>query len=66
MAGFTQAQLDDLKAAYARGVRVVQTDGHRVEYQSMQEMSAAIARMERALNPRRSRIVSPSYDRGTG
>ncbi|PQO23085.1 hypothetical protein C2I36_09455 [Rhodobacteraceae bacterium WD3A24] len=47
MAGFTQADLDALKRAYASGVRsVTYADGKSVTYASTEEMWRTIRRIE--------------------
>lgn len=46
MAGFTQAQLDAIKRAYASGVTRVQYDGKSTEYRSLAEMREIIATIE--------------------
>lgn len=43
---FTQEQIDALKAQAATGVRTIQYQDRSVQYQSLEEMLAAIARME--------------------
>lgn len=44
-----QAQLDALRTARARGVRVIEYAGQRVEYRSDSEMAAADADLVRRL-----------------
>jgi hypothetical protein len=46
MAGFTQAQLDAIKKAYASGVTRVSYDGKTTEYRSLAEMRQIIATIE--------------------
>ena len=46
---FTQAQLEALREAYAAGATRVSIDGRTVEYRSLDELSRAIARIEREL-----------------
>lgn len=65
MSGYTQAQLDALRAAVARGVKTVSYDGNSVTYQSVDDMLKLIATIERSLNPSRTRIQYPAFDRGT-
>lgn len=43
---YTQAQIDALKDALARGVRSVTYDGKQVDYQSREEMRKQLAEME--------------------
>lgn len=43
---WTQSDIDALKAAIARGVKVVQMGSERVEYASLSEMRAALSMME--------------------
>ena len=64
MSGYTQGQLDALRAAVARGVKTVSYDGNSVTYQSVDDMLKLIATIERSLNPRRNRIQYPAFDRG--
>lgn len=63
---YTAQQLADLKAAVARGVRTVTTDGNTVTYASTAEMLSLIAIIERSLAPKSSRVThfNPSYDKG--
>lgn len=65
MSGYTQAQLDALKAAYARGARTVSYDGQSVTFDTGAEMRQRIQDIERSLNPGRNRVHYPSFDRGT-
>ncbi|BBK30297.1 hypothetical protein EDC65_2257 [Stella humosa] len=46
---WTQAQLDELKAAYASGVMRIRHEDRWVEYRSGAEMERAIARIEAEL-----------------
>lgn len=46
---FTTEQRDALAAAIAKGVKVVQMDGRRVEYASIDEMLKALAVMDRSI-----------------
>lgn len=46
MAGFTQAQLDAIKRAYASGVTRVSYDGKSTDYRSLAEMRQIIATIE--------------------
>ena len=46
MAGFTQAQLDTIKRAYATGVTRVTYEGKTTEYRSLAEMRQIIATIE--------------------
>jgi hypothetical protein len=69
---YTQEQADSLRAAIARGVRKVQMNGEMVEYQSLAEMEALLARMQRSLSPAESQAASqasrrhyPNVTRGT-
>lgn len=66
---YTQTQLDALKAALARGVRTVTTDGNTVTYASTEEMIRVIGIIEReiaAASPSRpSRLHYPTFERGT-
>lgn len=66
MSGYTQAQLDSLRAAVATGVRTIKVDGKEVTYSSTGEMLRLIAVIEGALTPAASRVTyyNPRYDRG--
>lgn len=46
MAGYTQAQLDAIKLAYASGVTRVSYDGKTTEYRSLSEMRQIITTIE--------------------
>ena len=46
MAGFTQAQLDAIKRAYASGVTEVSYDGKTTKYRSLNEMRQIIATIQ--------------------
>jgi hypothetical protein len=46
---YTQAQLTALETAMATGVKSVNVDGRRVEYNSVQDMEAQANKMRRAL-----------------
>ena len=50
MASYTQAQLDALRTAAAKGVRKVEYDGQRVEYGSVDDMLKLISVIERDLS----------------
>lgn len=57
MAKYTQAQLDALRAAYARGLRTVSDGESTVTYQNLDAMRAVIEEMEADLaNPTRARV----------
>lgn len=47
---WTQADVDLLKAAIAKGRRKVQLNGRSVEYQSITEMLAALDAMQKEVN----------------
>lgn len=47
---YTQAQLDALREAVARGVQTVEYDGQRVTYRSTDEMLRLIGVIERSLS----------------
>jgi|GEM_PF-950190 len=47
--GYTQAQLDAMKAQFALGISSVTHAGKRVDYRSLDEMERVIARIEAAL-----------------
>lgn len=46
MSGFTQAQLDAIKRAYASGVTEVSYNGNTTKYRSLNEMRQIIATIE--------------------
>ena len=65
MASFTQTQLEALEAAIAKGVRLVQYNGQKVEYASIDEMLEVRRLMKGELDAeagttpaRRQRIVA--------
>lgn len=49
MAVYTQAQLDASRAALAAGVSIVQFEGRRMEYRSLDELQRIIEIMQRDL-----------------
>ena len=64
---YTQTQVNALKAAAARGVLSVTTDGNTVTYVSISEMRKQIAIMEReiaAQSSARVAHVNPIYSKG--
>ena len=64
---FTQGQLDALDAAIASGVRSVTYDGHRTEYNSIDEMLRARQHMVSQMQASAGRRVThfnPVYDKG--
>ena len=62
---YTHAQLAALKAAAARGTKSVSYDGNSVTFHSVSEMLKLISVIERELNPQRSRVHYPEFDRDT-
>jgi hypothetical protein len=50
MAGFTQAQLDAIEKAYASGVLVVEYEGQRTTYRSLNEMERIMSKIRLALS----------------
>ena len=48
---WTQSDLDKLNKAIAKGARVVDFDGDRVEYRSLADMQKIKSQMERELSP---------------
>lgn len=65
MSGYTAAQLAELKANYARGVKSVQKGDERVEFRSMSEMAEIIRRIEAELAATApARQVYPAFSRG--
>lgn len=61
---YTQDQVNALKAAVAKGVRTVTTDGHSVTYASTAEMLQLISVMERQLSTARPSYSNPTYSKG--
>lgn len=64
---WTQADVDALKRALARGAAEVQVGGERVKYHSPAEMRRALAEMEAELrgeNRQQFRTVLPVMTRG--
>lgn len=63
---YTQTQLDDLRAAYASGVRRVIIDGKQVIYGSGAEMLQAISIIERSLTSSVTPVQSynPVFSKG--
>lgn len=55
MAGFTEAQLEAIRLAYASGVTRVSYDGKTTEYRSLAEMRQIIATIEADLAARAGR-----------
>lgn len=63
----TQAEIDALRRAIARGAAEVQVGGERVRYQSLQEMRKVLADMEAELrgeNRKSFRMIHPVMTRG--
>jgi hypothetical protein len=64
---YTQAQLDAIQDAYARGVLEAQLpDGSRIKYRSLSEMQSIISAMKGELgtNPTHTNVIYPSHSRG--
>ena len=65
---FEQSDIDNLKAAIARGVRKVRINGEEVEYNSFDDMRRALRMMEAEVNatPRggRFKVTYPKTSRG--
>ena len=64
---FTQANVDALKAAIARGAKVLQLNGERVEYNTFNEMRAALRMMEEevaGIAPGGFQVTYPTTSRG--
>lgn len=62
---YTQAHLDDLRAAYASGATEVSYEGKTLKYRSLKELAQAIATVEAALAgvaPRRQHY--PTFSKG--
>lgn len=62
---YTQQQLATLKAAAAKGVTSLRVGNEMVQYASVADMLKLIALMERELNPARTRLQYPTFERGT-
>jgi hypothetical protein len=64
---YTQTQLDDLRAAAAKGVTKLRNSvGEEITYRSLEEMHTQIAVMERALAAKpRARQHFPTFSKGT-
>lgn len=64
----TQEQIDELKAAYAKGVTEVQMDGERVKFGSRDDMRARIRELEAEVSGRKRtsvlRMMTPRTGRG--
>jgi len=69
VSGYTQTQIDALKAAAARGVTSVSHDGVTTSFASMAEMRRQISVMQRELDAgtasQPARHVSPAFSKGT-
>lgn len=65
---WTQAELDALKRAYARGVTRVTYEGKTVEYASTDDLAKRIARIEREVSSSQGRArprgAFASFSRG--
>lgn len=64
---FTQAQLDSIKTAYARGVlEATLPDGSKVRYRSLSEMRQVITDIETelGLHSTRTNVAYPTHKRG--
>ncbi|MEO1720963.1 MAG: hypothetical protein AAFR84_01010 [Pseudomonadota bacterium] len=61
----TQALLDALNAAIARGVLQVTYDGHTVRYQSLQDLMRARADVQRQISGGGPKVSYPVTNRGT-
>jgi hypothetical protein len=62
---WTSEQLAALKAAAAKGVTSLRIGNEMITYASVSDMLKLIATIEREVNPGVSRIVYPTFDRGT-
>lgn len=58
---YTQAQIDALKSAAARGVTTVERNGEKVTYASLAEMRRQISIMEAELAVQNAGAVSVTY-----
>ena len=66
MADYTQAELDELRRNYARGVAEVQKGDERIKFRSMAEMRAIIREVEASMSSTpATRQHYPSMNRGT-
>jgi len=58
---FTQADIDGLKGAIAKGVRSVQRNGEMVTYNSLAEMKEALRMMESEVAGPKAKAVKVFY-----
>lgn len=58
---WTQSDIDALKSALARGVKVLQMGGERVEYASTAEMRSVLAMMEAEVSGAGRGSIAISY-----
>ena len=58
---FTQADVDALKTAIAKGVRRLRMNGEEVEYQSAKDMRAALSMMEAEVAGQTRGTITVSY-----
>lgn len=67
MSGYTQAQLDTLRAMTARGIKKGKMpNGEEIEFRSLEEMFRLIAEIERSLGQSAIPAVHyPEFCRGT-
>lgn len=66
MSGYTEAQLNALRAAAASGTLRVTYDGKTVEYRSQKEILQMIGRIERSVSgAARVTHYQPTFQRGT-
>jgi len=66
MSGYTQSQLDELKANFAKGVTSLSRNGEQVQFRSLSEMQQLITKIESELSttlPNRQHY--PQFSRGT-
>lgn len=64
MADYTQAQVDALREAIARGVRKVEYDGQSVTYNSLKDMQSQLSVMVRNISGQTVKRVVYSTSRG--
>lgn len=63
---YTQAQLDSIREAYARGIlEAVLPDGSKVRYRSLAEMAQIISEISTSITtPTATNVIYPTYKRG--
>ena len=62
---YSQTDLDNLKAAIAKGVTSVRMNGEEVRFRSLAEMLQTVSIIERSLGIARVSHYQPGFERGT-